>query len=163
MKFWFLFLLLFSNLALAEGGCPDGYYPANPPATNVCYPFSDDGNSQPQQPKVLWGNRWGAIAISSKSTSGGPSIVGASKNQTSKSKAQKTAIAECRTKGGAKCILKLAYFNQCAVIAWGDKGYNLVNAENLEKATQNAMQSCSAIDTNCQVYYSACSVAVRVQ
>jgi len=40
-----LSLMLFSNMAFAEGGCPPGEYPANPPAVNVCYPIPED--SQP--------------------------------------------------------------------------------------------------------------------
>ena len=161
---WTLFLLAFAGLAKAEGGCPDGYYPANPPATNVCYPFPEtETNSQNQEPQVRWATRWGAIAIASKTVSGGASVVGAATSKASKSKAQKAAMDECRAKGGAKCVIKLAYYNQCAVIVWGDRGYNLVNAETLDKAKQNAIQSCSNADTNCAVYYSACSLPERIQ
>jgi len=157
-------LFFLSSHAIAEGGCPDGYYPANPPATNVCYPFPEtENNAQTQQPQIRWANRWGAIAISSKSISGGSSVVGAATSKATKAKAQKAAIAECRSKGGAKCILKLAYYNQCAVLVWGDSGYNLVNDQTIEKATSNAMNSCSKADKNCQVYYSACSLPERVQ
>lgn len=151
-----LSLLLLSKIAWAEGGCPEGSYPANPPATNVCYPFPDT-EATTQAPQVHWATRWGAIAISSKSTSGGASVVGATAGKISKSKAQKAAIAECKNKGGAKCVVKLAYYNQCAVLVWGDRGYNLVNDATKEKASKTAMQSCSNTDTNCQIYYSECS------
>ena len=89
--------------------------------------------------------------------------MGAAASKASKSKAQKAAMDECRSKGGAKCVIKLAYYNQCAVIVWGDRGYNLVNAETVEKAKQNAMQSCNNADVNCQIYYSACSLPERMQ
>ena len=162
-----LILLFLNKSAFAEGNCPDGYYFTGRmiEGQGVSYPECAPApqNTQKNQiPQIHWVNRWGAVAISSKSISGGPSVVGAATNQASKSKAQKAATAECRTKGGAKCIVKLAYFNQCAAIAWGEKGYNLVNAENIEKATKTAMQTCNAIDSNCQIYYSACSLAERI-
>ena len=112
--------------------------------------------------EIRWATRWGAIAIASKSTSGGSTVVGAATSKASKAKAQKAAIAECRSKGGAKCSIKLAYYNQCAVIVWGDAGYNLVNEVSLDKATSAAMQSCKKLDKNCQVYYAACSLPERL-
>lgn len=153
-----------SNSALSEGGtCPDGYYPQTGGGVSACIPIPGYEDAQPQQPQIRWATRWGAIAIASKSVSGGSSVVGATTSQVSKAKAQKTAIAECRNKGGAKCVVKLAYYNQCAVIVWGDAGYNLVNEATLEKATSTAMRSCSKADKNCQIYYAACSLPERVR
>ncbi|MGH8107639.1 MAG: DUF4189 domain-containing protein [Arenimonas sp.] len=161
-----LSLLVISNSASTEGGtCPDGYYPQTGGGVSACLPipgYDDAQPQQPQQPQIRWATRWGAIAIASKSASGGSSVVGASTSQVSKSKAQKAAIAECRNKGGAKCVVKLAYYNQCAAIVWGDAGYNLVNESTLEKASSTAMQSCNNADKNCQVYYAACSLPERL-
>jgi Domain of unknown function (DUF4189) len=53
-----LYLVIFSTVAMAEGGCPPGTYPANPPATNVCYPLpaseSNQSQAQPQAPQSQW-------------------------------------------------------------------------------------------------------------
>ena len=72
--FLILFLLTFAGFAKAEGGCPDGYYPANLPATNVCYPFPDAQENQPQQ-QGRWETRWGAIAIGNTKNGGGLGLV----------------------------------------------------------------------------------------
>ena len=159
----FFCILVLSNSASSEGGtCPDGYYPQTGSGVSACLPIPGYNDEQPKQPEIRWATRWGAIAISSKSTSGGPTVVGAATSKASKAKAQKTAIAECRSKGGAKCSIKLAYYNQCAVIVWGDAGYNLVNEASLDKATSTAMRSCKKTDKNCQVYYAACSLPERL-
>ncbi|WP_392389941.1 DUF4189 domain-containing protein [Acinetobacter courvalinii] len=41
----------------------------------------------------------------------------------SKRQAEKAALTECRAKGGKKCEVDLAYYNQCAVMVTGDNSY----------------------------------------
>jgi len=107
----FCALFCLFNFARAEGGCADGYYPANPPAPNVCYPFPEtERNTQTQQYQIPLETRWGAIATDNLN-------VGAK----SKRIAAKAAVAQCRSNGGTKCIVDIAYYNQCAVIVLGEK------------------------------------------
>lgn len=154
-------LLAFAGLAKAEGGCPDGYYPANPPATNVCYPFPDSQEAQPQQQQGRWETRWGAIAIGNTKSGGGVGLV---KNASTKRKAEKAAMDKCRQTGGGKeCKISLKYYNQCAVIAWGDSMYVTQGAETIEVASQLALKKCGEGTTNCKIYYADCSLPVWVQ
>ncbi len=156
--FWVLSLLAFSGLVKAEGGCPPGEYPANPPAVNVCYPIPED--TQPQY-QGRWETRWGAIAIGNTKNGGGLGLV---KNAKSKRQAEKAALNKCKETGGGKeCKIKLKYYNQCAVLAWGDSMYVTQGAENIEVATKLAMRKCSEGTANCKIYYADCSLAEWVQ
>ena len=157
-----LILFILSDSTFAEGGCPPGTYPANPPATNVCNPFPDSqGNSrQPStpQPQGRWETRWGAIAIDTSSASLG-SVVGMQNRR----KAEKAALMQCRARGGNACKVDITYYNQCAVMILGNKKYNTASAATINDATKLGMQTCSAADTNCRVYYAECSPPVWVQ
>jgi Domain of unknown function (DUF4189) len=155
-----LCLMIFSTVAMAEGGCPPGTYPANPPATNVCYPFPDQGNNQSsQQPQVRWENRWGAITI------GNGSKFGVTAGMRSKSKAIKAAVAQCRANGGGDGCKKapFSYNNACAALAWGDTNFVMQSHSTIETASNAAMQECSTMTNNCKIYYADCSLPVRMQ
>jgi len=155
----FFALSMLSGTAGAEGGCPPGTYPANPPATNVCNPFPDsDSSNQPQQPKVVWETRWGAIAIDDTNSG-----VGFAKNMKSKRKAEKQAMAQCKSKGGNGCRIARSYYNQCGVIAWGDNGYVTASAATIETASQLGLTNCSKSTTSCKIYYADCSLPERVK
>jgi Domain of unknown function (DUF4189) len=161
MKYLLLFLLFvsYSDLAMAEGGCPPGTYPANPPATNVCYPFPDQANNQSsQQPQARWETRWGAVAIDNVA-----GAIGAVTGLKSKRQATKAALLECRQKGGTKCLLNITYSNQCIVMTLGSKTYNLTRAESIEVATQKSMEKCNAENSDCRVFYSGCSLPELIQ
>jgi hypothetical protein len=95
-------LLSVSNIAFAEGGCPLGTYPANPPATNVCNPLPD--SQAPAQPQGRWETRWGAIAIGSTASGGGVGVVA---DMPTKRKAEKAAMSQCKTTGGWGLSAKL--------------------------------------------------------
>jgi hypothetical protein len=46
----------------------------------------------------------------------------------------------------------------------GDKFFNASSAATIEEATQSGMKVCTANgNANCHVYYSACSLPVRIQ
>ncbi len=158
--FLFISLFLLSDSVFAEGGCPPGSYPANPPATNVCNPLPDSGNNnQVQQslPRGRWQTRWGAIAIGSGETGDGIGLV---RNKTSKKAAEQAAILQCRNSGGGVgCEPAFTYYNQCAVIAWGDTRPFLQGAESLEIASKLAMDRCIAKDKNCKIVYTDCTDA----
>lgn len=106
----------------------------------------------------VWADRWGAIA-----TDGETGSLGISVDMTSKRKAVKAALADCQSKGGANCELDVAYYNQCAAMILGDKNYNTSSAATKEKAIELGMRTCNKEgDSNCRVYYSGCSMPVRV-
>jgi Domain of unknown function (DUF4189) len=110
---------------------------------------------QPQAPRGHWETRWGAIALDPMKGK-----LGAVTNYKSESSATKAAMAECYRQGGGKdCKLSMKYYNQCAAVAWGDKGYASAGRDVFEEANQDALQRCGKITTNCEVVYNACSNA----
>ncbi|HNV83090.1 MAG TPA: DUF4189 domain-containing protein [Arenimonas sp.] len=153
-----LIFMILSSFAKAEGGCPPGQYPANPPAVNICYPMPDSEDSNPTQSTVRWETRWGAIATDNLNGK-----LGASVRAKSKRIATKAAVAQCRLNGGTKCIVDIAYYNQCAVMVLGEKKYNTASAATLEEAKTIGMKACGLSNKNCRVYYSDCSPAERVR
>ena len=154
-----LILFILSDSTFAEGGCPPGTYPANPPATNICNPFpGNQSNGQPQQTQGRWETRWGAIAIDE--TVG---TFGAVKNFASKRLATKAAVAACKANAGMRCEARLSYYNQCAVIAWGDTGYATQGAETVKIASDLGLEACNKFSRNCKIYYADCSPAVWIQ
>ena len=114
---------------------------------------------QPQQPRAVWADRWGAIAIDSDTPS-----VGVSENQTSKSTASAESLQRCTSKSKSQhCEVEESYYNQCAALAWGTKYFGHARAETIAQAQNLAMQSCKVGAPDCKVVYSACSLPVRVQ
>jgi len=118
-----------------------------------------DRQAQPKQrPPIRWADRWGAIAIDDTSS------VGVSENQTSKSAAITEALQRCALKSNNQsCEISLAYYNQCAAIAWGTKYESTAGALDEKQAQENALASCSQGAPNCKIVYTACSLPVRVQ
>lgn len=151
-----ILLLTPSKVLLAEGGCPSGMYPYDTPQARQCVPIPG-GSSSSSAPAAVYENRWGAIA-----TDGPKGILGSSKNQTSKRKAEKQAVSECQEKGGT-CKLQMSYRNQCAVLVSGDKKFLVQRAESIEVATEIAIRECGAVDANCRVHYSDCSYPEQVR
>ncbi len=165
MQKLFLLLSLFclSDGAFAQNGCPDGMTPfqnGGDPAPK-CYPIQG-GQSAAAQPRGRWETRWGAIAIGSTATGGG---VGVAKDMLTKRQAEKAAVSQCMAAGGGALCKKyvLRYYNQCAVIAWGDTSPVVQGAETIEIASQIAMEKCNARTKNCKIWYSDCSPPVWVQ
>lgn len=154
-----LILFLVGSNAFA---CPAGYQPAGSPTAgnpSGCVPYPDGQQSQqPQQPQGRWETRWGAIA-----TDGASAAVGTIIGVKSKKNAVKAAIAQCRAKGGKACKSILSYYNQCAVIVTGDKQHLAQSAATIKEASQIGMNKCSALDSNCSVYYADCSPPEWIQ
>lgn len=145
--------------AHAEGGCPPGMIPYRAGAdASSCGPIpSSPAPQAPAGPR--WENRYGAIA-----TDADNGIMGAVDNHASKRSASKGSVAECKARGGTECKVSVEYYNQCVVVVQGDKTANNYRAESIELATELAMEACrSGGDTDCHVYYQACSLPVRVR
>ena len=165
---WLLFgsLLLLGSVGHAEGNCPDGYYPIGATSgqggPQGCAPIPGYGNNQTQaQSRPLpqrWVDRWMTIATDAVKGSLGTAV-----NMSSSNEAEEVAMADCRAKGGTQCKIDVTYVNGCAAMVAGDTGFNVHGAPTLNEAIQQAMNTCTASTTHCRVYYSACSMPVRIQ
>lgn len=162
-SFYFAMLLMVGLLGsgLAHADCPPGSYLVSNPTNTYCLPDPNYRAPQqaPQPPAEQWERRWGAIA-----TDGAKGAMGVATDKRSKREASQVAMQDCQSKGGTKCKIDAAYDNQCAVVIMGSKTYNTPNAITVEKATELGMKTCrNEGNPDCHVYYSACSLPVRVQ
>ena len=164
---WLLFgllLLLGSVPVHAEGECPPGMFPTNPPGAQGpvgCAPIPgyDPQRAQPQAPPPIWEPRWGAIA-----TDGPGGSFGASTDMPNQQSAENIALADCRAKkGSTTCSIDLSYGNGCAAMVVGDTEHNSRAGLTADLATQAAMKVCNELDAHCFVYYTGCSLPQRVQ
>jgi Domain of unknown function (DUF4189) len=147
--------------AHAEGGCPPGYYPTTPPGQQGpqgCAPIPNENEGTPQLGGPRWVSRFGAIATDSTVGS-----LGVAAGLPSRRKAEKTALTDCEAKGGANCKIETWYRNRCAAMVIGEKVHSVNNADTLKEAIQLGMNTCGAADTNCHVFYSACSPPEQIQ
>ena len=159
-----LFLWLILTGAVAAQNCP----PSIPSAGNpLCIPPDQEtspyyqGSVRSSPINMQWADRWGAIAIDTNVSTGG---IGIAEEMESKRGAEQTALAQCHKTGGSRgCNIALTYFNQCAVIVWGDQKINTVSAQTVEAAAKRGMLVCNSADKNCQIYYSGCSLAKRIR
>ncbi len=145
--------------------CPEGIPSAGNPACippdreNSPYYQGHGGSNQAAVPPLMkWADRWGAIATDGPSASLGTAV-----GMSSKRKAEKIALTQCRAKGGANCKVDLAYYNQCAVLVSGDSKYLIQGAATIDEASEIAVRRCNAEDVNCRVHYDDCSMAERIQ
>lgn len=165
LKCLVLAALFFSAGAQAEQGCPDGLYPGGAAPGQICIPMpgygisGDSGSTAVAEPR--WATRWGALALDA--TSAGGSKLGRAESFSSKRKAEKAAITDCRSRGGQNCKIAHAYYDQCVAVAWGDARPAIVSAENTQVASQMALQKCNGTDAHCDMYYTGCSYPERVQ
>ena len=120
---------------------------------------SDDSSGYDDSPSnsEVWETRWGAIAT-------GDGGLGAVTDMRSERQAKKAAIKQCKAtaNGGGPNCKAFSYYNQCAVIAWGSTGYILQRAENISTASSLGMQKCNSQYQECEIFYSGCSYAKRV-
>jgi hypothetical protein len=164
MKKAFLTWLLFASAAYAPtiyAQCATGVDTGGQciPPEALSPQSGSNPHPRPQQTNVVWASRWGAIAIDS-----GTSSVGISENQTNKSAASAEALQRCASKSDSQhCEVELAYYNQCAALAWGTKYFGKGRAETIAQAQSLALRSCQEGASDCKVVYSACSLPVRVQ
>lgn len=152
-------------LALAEGGtCPPGYYPIGGGSAgwSSCAPIPDSDGETSSQPAVinspLWRTQWISIAV-------GAGAFGIGKDQPSRRKAEKTAIADCKSKGGRACEVRVTTYNQCAAIAGGSTTLIAAWDETLEEVKERSVGNCREKPGNrdCQIYYAGCTYPARVR
>lgn len=111
------------------------------------------GTTDTQASALHWESRWGSIA-----TDEVHGVLGIAQNMTSKRKAERGALADCKNKGGTQCELKNTYANACGAMVMGKTGFNVGSASTKELAIQSGMKICEdSGDSDCHVYYAACS------
>jgi hypothetical protein len=165
MRFLVLLALLaaYSDVCFAEGGCPDGFYPYNTPAAKQCVPIPKNSMGGGEVPQVRWESRWGAIAmdLSASESEGG---FGAVTDMRSRREAEKSALLRCSQDGAKACKVSLRFENQCAVITGGADGRAYIRAAaDAESTSKLAMEDCRRKTRDCVVYYTGCSLPVRVK
>lgn len=156
--------LLVSAAAHAQG-CPNGIPSAgNPgciPPDQSNSPYYQHSNAATSRPQAVWVDRWGAIAVDKGKQSVG---IGVAEMMTSERKAKAGAIDDCQAKGGTRCKVVLAYYNQCGALVAGDAGYTSMGSSTAEKAAKLGMEQCTKTGlSNCRVYYSACSFPEQIR
>lgn len=152
--------LVASGIARAEQGCSDGFYPGgSQPGGQVCVPIPGYGTSGGgnEQPGERWQNRWGAVAMAPDGKAG------AANDAPSKRQAEKIALGHCKSKGGTNCVVEISYRNSCGAVAWGSGKMSAARAGTVTEASNMALQSCSEASSECEIYYSGCSLPERVQ
>ena len=108
---------------------------------------------QQPRPTGYWQKTWGAIA---PSPIGG--VLGTAVGARSKKEAERLALADCKAKGGKACEVEIAYHNQCVVMVSGQANYRFASAGSISEASQLGIKLCKQRgDSNCNVYYSACT------
>ncbi|RST44887.1 DUF4189 domain-containing protein [Variovorax sp. DXTD-1] len=153
--------LLGTGGAYAEGNCPDGYYPIGGRDFAGCAPIPGSGSQRqaPQPPAQQWERRWGAVAIDSQKA-----VMGVAIDKRSKREASLAAASDCERQGGANCEIEAAYDNQCVAVITSNDSHNTPIALTVDQAVATGMKTCrDAGLTNCRVYYSACSLPVRIR
>jgi Domain of unknown function (DUF4189) len=156
-------ILFLSAPTYASAQCPAGIPSAGNPQ---CVPPDVFYNSLPNTdppplPSPKWATRWGSIAVG---IGPGGGVVGASRDATSKRKAEKEAMKQCRQHTDSRdCRIEISYYNQCGVLAWGENYYHTARAATVSEASGIAISSCNTRTSNCKLFYSNCSYPVRVR
>lgn len=128
------------------------------PDASFCAADETDDGEQPnvapdaETRQPVWETRWGAIAT-------GPGTFGAGLNFADEDSARAQALTECQGLGDRQpCRVRLAFDNQCAVLAAGDDGSIAFGAATVERARALAGTRCSEHTSNCKIIYSGCSL-----
>lgn len=152
-----LLLLGYGVMAHASGNCPEGESPmgGNPADPGNCGP-----DSTYQRPAVKWEDRWGAVAQGAPTAAPG---FGAIEGMQTRMDAERAAIAVCEAQGQTKCTVLSVYADKCVAVTVGKSQAWVNTADTVDAAVKRGMHDCTAGDTECQTYYTACSLAVRVQ
>lgn len=161
----FAFLLLgLPKVVAAQAACPPGMIPYGT-GTDISSCGPDDSQNQEgvgntsASSAPVWESRWGAIA-----TYAPTGILGVSTYLPTRGQAIQSALADCKSKGGPACKLEVAYDNECAAVVVGSTGYNVTANPTVEGAIDSGMETCrNSGGQGCHMYYSACSLPVRIR
>ncbi|WP_132141305.1 DUF4189 domain-containing protein [Luteibacter rhizovicinus] len=155
--------LLYAPIAWSQcaPGIPSAGNPGCIPPDQPNSPYNNGNSTQQQapQPRAVWADRWGAIALDANSGRAG-TITG----RTSKSEANQVALDLCERDGGQDCKILLAFHNQCAAATQNLGGGTIfaASAAGKDEAERSALDDCGG-RKECKVVYSQCSYPERVQ
>lgn len=153
---------LYASMAWAQcaPGVPSAGNPGCIPPDQSNSPYYQENSNQQATPRqqAVWADRWGAIAIDSE-TGGAGTVAG----RTSKADAVQAATSDCMKHGATHCKVELAYYNQCAAIAWGSTQHGVAGDASESLAQSAAMKYCRDGAADCKVVYSACSLPERIK
>lgn len=93
---------------------------------------------------------------------GGQTVVG-SVDLATRRDAERAALRECKTKGGANCKIIMYFGNACGVMVWGKTHWEVASGATVAEAARPGLERCNKVDDDCRIYYSACSLPRRVQ
>ena len=148
----FVLLLLASTVAHAQSGvvqmpgCPPGVMPGQP---------SCGGSSGNFVSSERWRDSYAAFAFD-KATG----MVGSAKGFPSKRAALNAAISDC---GRSGCQVGVWVRNSCLAVVWGQAMWFETGDDDLVAETK-AIKNCNdSGESGCKVFYSACSLPVRIQ
>ncbi|HFF2826862.1 TPA: DUF4189 domain-containing protein [Stenotrophomonas maltophilia] len=154
--------------ASAEGRCPPGQYPIGDQGVGGCAPIpgAQGGESGTPMSTGVWQRRWGAIAqdVSAREP-GSYRPRGAAVSQKSKRVARSLAVDACRSDGGQKCQVWIAFRDQCVAIAdpvgtLAPGATSVVRTAGSEVlARSGATRECrEKLGQACEIAYSGCSL-----
>lgn len=114
-------------------------------------------------PGMQWESRWGAFAFDSQSATMG--MAGA---MTSRGRAKKEAIANCRSQGGTNCTVRFVFTNHCGAVSQGQVAggryvQNYYSDITLPRATEGALKKCTESGgANCEIAFTVCAKPQRI-
>lgn len=149
-------LALCGTLAAQEQPNSAGYHARHNPTS----PYYVGGRPEqtPATPPEWWEDRWGAIAED------GNGVFGIVSDTKSERKARKGALQECKKRGGGECSVVATYSSQCAAIVANDIASYRGYAASEDGAIADAEMKCSKSSiSGCHVFYSGCSLPVRIK
>lgn len=143
----------------AQAGCPPGKYPVAGPGWSYCadVPGSNDQPAAANQSAPRLANNWIAIAVDLPN-----GFVGTATSLNSSDRAKQLAILDCKSKGGTSCKSEVSVENGCVAMTVGASMMNTEGAGTKEDAEKKSMQQCSAVDSQCHVYFSGCALPQRL-
>lgn len=118
---------------------------------------SPDSQTQ-AQPAVKWVSQFQALVTDTPK-----GILGIAVDRRSEEDAKEMAFADCRSKGGTECELELAVRNGCIAMAVGTSSKAIFDGDTEQEAESRAMGRCNQHDTNCGMYYKACSLPFKIR
>jgi len=154
--------MAFSSAAFAQcaPGIPAAGNPGCIPPDQYNSPYSPSA-APAARPAAKWADRWGSIAMDDKTGK-----LGTVSQSAAKEKAESQALDRCADNGGLSCQIALTYTNQCVAVAQVPTGgpVHMLSGAYLPETESAVLKKCDR-DGNgkCQIAYSKCSYAERVQ
>ena len=158
----FAAMMALSSTAYAQcaSGIPSAGNPGCIPPDQYNSPYSQSA-APASAPVAKWADRWGSIALDDKTGK-----LGTVSQSAAKEKAESQALDRCADNGGLSCQIALTYTNQCVAVAQVPTGgpVHMLSGAYLPETETAVLKKCER-DGNgkCQIAYSKCSYAERIQ